>query len=68
VDAQAFVIVTITLPLQDLLANSKELSSGVQDLLKLRNTVKVTTAYALRRDDPMIVATFVAQNCELKCC
>ncbi|KAJ7864420.1 hypothetical protein B0H14DRAFT_2574362 [Mycena olivaceomarginata] len=43
-------------------ANSKGLSSGVQDLLELRNIVKVTTAYALRRDDPMIAATFVAQD------
>ncbi|KAJ6608881.1 hypothetical protein B0H10DRAFT_1920769, partial [Mycena sp. CBHHK59/15] len=51
----------ITLPLRELLANSRELSNGVQDLLKMRNPAKVT-AYALRRDDPMIAATFVARN------
>ncbi|KAJ6552536.1 hypothetical protein B0H10DRAFT_1645881, partial [Mycena sp. CBHHK59/15] len=51
----------ITLPLRDLLANSRELSSGVQDLLKMRNTSKVT-AYAMRRDDPMVASTFIARN------
>ncbi|KAJ6631988.1 hypothetical protein B0H10DRAFT_1975668 [Mycena sp. CBHHK59/15] len=37
----------ITLPLRDLLANSRELS---------------ITAYAMRHDDPMVASTFIARN------
>ncbi|KAJ6540933.1 hypothetical protein B0H10DRAFT_1643494, partial [Mycena sp. CBHHK59/15] len=53
--------VQITLPLREILATSRELSNGLQELIKVKNNHKVT-AYAMSRDNPIVASTFVAQN------